>query len=136
VHAGTGDPNKAWPPENWRNLIRRLNAAGHTVVLSGTGDNERLLAATLAGDQTKVLNLVGQLDWQTFRAVLETATAVVGLDSATTHASAAANTPTIAIMGPLADPNFWRPLGPNVAVLDHDASVDDVLTALAALVSR
>jgi ADP-heptose:LPS heptosyltransferase len=130
VHPGTGDPKKAWPSQKWRELIRRLNAAGHSVVLTGVGENERLLAATLAGDQTKVLNLVGQLDWQTFRAVLESATAVIGLDSAATHASAAANTRTIAIMGPLADPAFWRPLGECVHVLDHEASVDDVLTAL------
>jgi ADP-heptose:LPS heptosyltransferase len=149
IHPGTGDPKKAWPIASWRSLVNRLSAAGEHIVITGAGDDEERLAASLSGGQDKVQNLAGRLDWPSFRAVLADARIAIGPDSVAMHVAAAEGTPAIAIMAAMSDPEYWRPLGSRIAVLTRgvpcapcfkkngcqamtcvrDVSVDDVLAA-------
>ncbi|MDB4877438.1 MAG: ADP-heptose:LPS heptosyltransferase [Gemmatimonadetes bacterium] len=148
IHPGTGDPKKAWPAGQWNELISSLGAS-KTIVLTGAGKLEHDLAATLARGRSNVVNLVDQLDWPTFRAVLASASVAIGPDSVAMHAAAAEGTPAVAIMAAMSDPEYWRPLGRRVAALTRqvpcapcfqkngcetmacvrDVTVDDVLDA-------
>ena len=119
VHPGTGDPKKAWPLEQWRALIARLAQRGDRVVLTGAGDRERSVADTLVHSGANVLNLVGALDWPTFRVVLANAAAAIGPDSVAMHVAAAEGTPAVVLMAAISDPAQWRPLGDRVAALTH-----------------
>jgi ADP-heptose:LPS heptosyltransferase len=150
VHPGTGDKRKAWPIEQWRELVKRLTAAGERVVITGAGAGEGALAESIES----ATNLVDRIDWPTFRGVLAGAKVAIGADSVAMHVAAAEHTPSIAIMAAMSDPEQWRPLGAEVSVLTRsvpcapcfqkagceamtcvrDVTVDDVLRAVEASV--
>jgi heptosyltransferase-3 len=136
VHPGTGDPKKAWPSTSWHGLVQRLAASGERVVVTGAGAADRPLAAALASAHPSVLNLVDRLDWPAFRAVVANAKIAIGPDSVAMHVAAAENTPAIAIMAPLSDPEHWRPLGDQVALMKQSATVNDVMAAFERLEAR
>lgn len=117
AHPGTGDPRKAWPLEKWSAVIVALVLAGEHVVLTGKGQADQRISDQLAAEHPGVLNLVGKLDWQTFRAVVAGSKLLIGPDSVAVHTAAAAGIPTIAIMAAMSDPEYWRPLGEQGVVL-------------------
>lgn len=117
VHPGTGDVRKEWPLDRWAELIERLSVAGERVVITGRGRAERGVARELSANRPSVIDIVDRADWPTFRAIVSNATLLIGADSVATHVAAAERVPTIAIMAAMSDPEFWRPLGPHVAVL-------------------
>lgn len=155
LHPGTGDSQKAWPNERWRSLADGLTARGARVVVTGAGEREGTLAASLA-ERGDVLNLVGRLSWPELRAVLAGARCVVGADSVAVHLTAAAGTPVVAIMAAMSDPAYWRPLGERVITLTaaqpcapcflsrgcdamacvREVGVDDVMSAYLHLVAE
>lgn len=149
IHPGTGDPRKQWPVERWAGLVQRLRDTGERIVITGQGENDRRIASAIRIKFPDVIDVVDDLDWPIFRAVVANASMLIGVDSVATHVAAAAGIPTVAIMAAMSDPQFWRPLGENVVVLTRelpcapcfrkngcaamscvrDVSLDDVLAA-------
>jgi ADP-heptose:LPS heptosyltransferase len=117
IHPGTGDAKKAWPAEHWRALVEQLAANGERIVITGVGSIEHALGATLANGLPSVVNVVGELDWIEFRAMLAGARLAIGVDSVAMHLAAAADVPVVSIAAAMSDPEYWRPLGANVVVL-------------------
>jgi ADP-heptose:LPS heptosyltransferase len=119
VHPGTGDRRKAWPSDRWSQLVGRLIRAGERVVVTGRGEDDQRVADDLEAVHAGVTNLVGILDWSTFRAVVANGAMLIGADSVAAHVGAAEGVPTVAIMAAMSDPEYWRPLGSDVVVLSR-----------------
>jgi lipopolysaccharide heptosyltransferase II len=156
VHPGAGDARKVWPSERWCQLVRRLADAGERIAITGRGEREVQFACDLQDAHPPAVNLAGQLDWPTFRAVVSNASLVVGSDSAAAHIAAASGVPTIAVMAAMSNPEYWRPMGSDVVTLTRalpcapcfrkngcqamscvrDVSVDEVFDTYRALRAR
>ena len=103
---------KCWSVDKNAELLRRLHAAGHRVVVSGAPDAQEreFLAAILARAGTPVLDLSAQLDLKQLAALAGRARLFVGVDSAPMHIAAAMGTPVVALFGPSGELE-WGPWG-------------------------
>ena len=101
---------KCWPAERNAELIARLAAAGHRVVLTAAPEPAEL---ELAGEIARLargaaLNLAGKLSIRELGVLAARARAFVGVDSMPMHLAAAMGTPTVALFGPSGE-DEWRP---------------------------
>lgn len=137
VHPGSGSAGKCWPLERFIELIRRLQAAGHTVrAILGEVELDRWPA-----DRIDALKRVCEVRTpQTYldlHAELLQASAFIGNDSGPGHLAGFIGLPTLALFGPTV-PDVWRPLGPRVTTIHNDPlealTVDDVWAAAEKLV--
>jgi heptosyltransferase-1 len=97
----TTRPQKHWPVHYWPELIKRFVENGWRVVMLG-GPTDYQLASSIESDANVsdcLLNLVGKTSLIQSYAVIEKASALVGVDTGLTHMGVAANTPTVAIFG-------------------------------------
>lgn len=97
----TTRPQKHWPMHYWPELIKRFVESGWNVVMLG-GPADKQLASSIESDANVsdcLLNLVGKTSLIQSYAVIEQASALVGVDTGLTHMGVAANTPTVAIFG-------------------------------------
>ena len=100
VHPGAKSPSRRWP--HFAELARRLAAAGHDVVVTGT---EADLAASVAGDAgvpqltTSLAELAG---------LVAHARLVVSGDTGIAHLATAYRTPSVVLFGPV-PPRRWGP---------------------------
>lgn len=102
---------KCWDEDKLVQLIDRLHADGHAVVLSCAPDAREL--ASLASLQRALrqpprLDLGGQLQLPELAALIARAELFIGVDSAPMHMAAALGTPCIALFGPSGDLE-WGP---------------------------
>jgi heptosyltransferase-1 len=94
----TTRPQKHWFDERWAELARRLQPRFTPVLLGGPGDMARAAAIeTLSGGG--VVNLAGQTTLTECAALIESARALVGVDTGLTHLGLAMATPTLALFG-------------------------------------
>ncbi|QDQ27272.1 putative lipopolysaccharide heptosyltransferase III [Chitinimonas arctica] len=113
LHPGSRWAYKVWPAERMADLIGRLLAAGHKIVLTGSPDQaEREMADTilaqLGAGREQVLNRVGQLNLRELAAYIADARMLIGVDSVPMHMAAALDTPIVALFGP-SNPVEWGP---------------------------
>ena len=103
---------KCWSAERNAELLRRLHAGGHRLVLTAAPDaRERAFVADiLARAGVPALDLSGQLDLRTLAALAGRARLFVGVDSAPMHIAAAMGTPVVALFGPSGELE-WGPWG-------------------------
>ncbi|MFL6566527.1 MAG: putative lipopolysaccharide heptosyltransferase III [Burkholderiales bacterium] len=101
---------KCWPPQKNAELIDRLAAEGHRVVMTAAPDPEEtaLIEAILAKAKSRPLNLAGKLTIKELGALAGRATLFVGVDSMPMHLAAAMGTPTVALFGPSGEAE-WGP---------------------------
>ncbi|WP_211306689.1 putative lipopolysaccharide heptosyltransferase III [Acidiferrobacter thiooxydans] len=103
---------KAWPATSMTALIRKLQAAGHTlVVTSGPDAAERqVIGEILAPLQPSdtLIDWSGTLTLKELAALLQRARLFIGVDSAPMHMASAMGTPVVAIFGPSGDQE-WAP---------------------------
>ncbi len=102
---------KCWDVAKLAELIRRLQAQGHAIVLSCAPDPQEMawLDALKQGLHEPVqLDLGGQLQLQELAALIARAQAFIGVDSAPMHMAAALGTPCVALFGPSGDLE-WGP---------------------------
>jgi heptosyltransferase-3 len=102
---------KTWPVAHMATLIDALTARGDRVVLSAAptaAEREWIaqLNAKLAGPVAA--DLSGQLSLKELGALIASAKAFIGVDSAPMHLAAAMQTPTVALFGPSGDIE-WGP---------------------------
>ena len=101
---------KSWRPDAFRELIERLQADGHRIVLTASPDErERAFVREITiGLRTPVVDLSGQLTLKTLAAIIGRARLFVGMDSVPMHIAAAMQTPVVALFGPSGE-HEWGP---------------------------
>jgi heptosyltransferase-3 len=99
---------KCWPAERNAELIDRLAAEGHNVVLTSAPDEVPFIAEILEKAKSKPVSLAGQISIKQLGALTARARLFVGVDSMPMHLAAAMGTPTIALFGPSGE-NEWGP---------------------------
>lgn len=111
VHMGSSQKLKEWEPEKWIALIRKLQANGEKVVLTGKGAREGDLCQFVAA-QTAAKDLSNQLNWMEFVVTVQEARLLISVDSAAVHIAAAASTPTLGILSGINSFHMWTPPSP------------------------
>jgi heptosyltransferase-3 len=110
VHPASRWRFKCWPAEKNAQLIDRLAAEGHEVVLTAAPDPGELdlIRNILEKTNAKTVNLAGKLSMKELGAVAARARLFVGVDSMPMHLAAAMGTPTVALFGPSGEAE-WGP---------------------------
>lgn len=112
VHMGTGQKQKEWPLSNWQELVRRLISCNKFVVFTGYGQREKKHAElVIPSDSLQTYNLVNQLCWTEFVALIKSASFVVCVDSVCGHVASAFDIPVVTIGHGMTNPSHWAPLG-------------------------
>jgi heptosyltransferase-3 len=133
LHPGAGAQDKRWPVECFVSLARKLNEAGHEViVVLGEVELERWSQTEQAlFDGVASLNRPATL--VDLLGVISGASVFVGNDSGPAHLAGIIGVPTIALFGPT-DPAIWKPIGPRVRVIQNNSieaiTVDQVFDAV------
>jgi heptosyltransferase-2 len=117
VHTGAGASYKEWPEEKWRDVVEKLHARGHPIVLAGLGAREEARAARLAGATPGAVDLSGRLDWNGLVRVIAGARLMLCLDSVSAHLGAAFAVPTVALWTGTTDPAQWGPMNEKAILL-------------------
>jgi lipopolysaccharide heptosyltransferase II len=118
VHAGASKEPRAWHPERFGELGRRLaaRAAVRIVLVGGPGEDEPIARAAGPIPAERRILLPAGVSIKVTGAVLERCALFVGSDSGPMHVAAALAVPTVAIFGP-GSPALTAPLGPPGAVI-------------------
>jgi ADP-heptose:LPS heptosyltransferase len=133
IHPGAGSPAKCWPIERFTDLAKRVIAAGRrTCVVIGEVERERMPASSLrqlkeVAELREPQTLVELYD------LLKTASAFVGNDSGPGHLAGILGLPTVSLFGATA-PATWKPLGPNVKVMQSDPLAELEVESVAAAI--
>jgi ADP-heptose:LPS heptosyltransferase len=110
VHPGAKDPARRWPAGRFAEVARRLDRAGHHVVVTGS-PAERTLAlrvaegAGLPDDRV----LAGRTDVGKLAGLVAYARLVVSGDTGIAHLATGYRTPSVILFGPT-PPALWGPL--------------------------
>ena len=108
VHPASRWHFKCWPAERNAELIDRLAADGHNVVLTSAPDEIGFIDEILRKARAQPVSLAGKLSIKELGALTAKAKLFVGVDSMPMHLAAAMGTPTIALFGPSGE-NEWGP---------------------------
>lgn len=108
LHPGSQLPSRRWPAARFAEVARAVQAAGHTVVLTG-GVGERPLAEAIERALPRaVVDLTGRTSLGALGALLAGARALVANDTSVSHIAAAIGCPSVVVsLG--ADVARWRP---------------------------
>lgn len=109
---GAAHATKRWPPANWRDLARRLRAAGLRVVAAGAPREADLLGGL------GVIPAYGEGLGVT-AALLRRARVAVTHDSGLMHLATAAGTPVVALFGPTVPAFGYEPYRAPATVLER-----------------
>jgi heptosyltransferase-3 len=109
---------KCWPVDHMAELIGRLQARGHAVLLTAAPDRDELAMVDAIQRRlaTPAQSLAGELGLKELAAVSARATLFVGVDSAPMHIAAAMRTPVVALFGPSGE-GHWHPWTPDYRVV-------------------
>jgi ADP-heptose:LPS heptosyltransferase len=134
IHPGSGSVAKCWPIERWIDLAGKLQSADHRVrFLIGEVERDRWTSAEF--DRLKSVGDVRNCETNIeLLNQLSTAAVFIGNDSGPGHLAAMIGVPTVSLFGPT-DSNRWRPIGPQVKVLQLFETItsDHVLSAIQAV---
>jgi heptosyltransferase-3 len=110
VHPASRWRFKCWPAQKNAELVDRLAADGHRVVITAAPDPEELLLVDeiLSKARSRPLNLASKLSIKELGALAGRAALFVGVDSMPMHLAAAMGTPTVALFGPSGEAQ-WGP---------------------------
>jgi len=114
---------KAWPEAKVAGCVRRLRAEGIQVVLTcgPDGEERRRLVRIVEEVQAPVAQFPGTLTLPELAAVLASAQAFVGVDSAPAHLAAALGVPSVTLFGPTGAYN-WGPWVPTASRTPYPAT--------------
>jgi ADP-heptose:LPS heptosyltransferase len=109
VHPGASTPDKRWPVMRFAAVARRLAAAGHRILVSGSpgeaGDAHALASA--AGLPPNAV-LAGRTDLGALAALVAHANLLVCGDTGVAHLATAYGTRSVLLFGPVS-PQRWGP---------------------------
>lgn len=127
IHPGSGAERKNWARANFvalcEALSRVLKPARLKVVL-GEVELEKWGAAS-RDEFAKFAEVIAPSSLIELQRAIDEAAIVVCNDSGPAHLAGITGAPTIALFGPTSNAVRWRPLGPNVDVIEA-ASLDDI----------
>ena len=113
---------REWPIDRWVDLAQRITQAGYGLVITGgPGDSERAkLLCTQIGDSQNpaLLNLAGKTSLQETASYLQSAAAVIAVNTGTMHLAALLGAPLVALHGPT-NPLRWGPIYPGSTNADR-----------------
>ena len=113
---------KCWPADRNAELIGRLAAEGHRIVLTSApnADEVALIEDIVARIPGKAVNVAGKLSVKELGALTARARLFIGVDSMPMHLAAAMGTPTVALFGPSGELD-WGPwnVAHRVVASDH-----------------
>lgn len=116
---------REWPLDRWVDLIGRLRARGHSVLVSG-GAADRQRAAALVvrcAPDASVRSIAGECDLVTLAAVLANASAAVCVNTGIMHLAALLDVPLVALHGPTSRKR-WGPVGTRAIALAPPAGTE------------
>jgi ADP-heptose:LPS heptosyltransferase len=122
---------KAWPPERFGEVARRLLSpggplpGGRLMLLGDKADVHEVDPVRSAVARGATIDLVGKADLLTTFAALKHARLFFGSDNAFSQLAAAAGAPTLALFGP-SDDRIWRPWGVDVRVARGARSLEEI----------
>jgi heptosyltransferase-3 len=99
---------KCWSIEKNAELIDRLAAEGHQLVLTAAPDETGMIDEILGKARARPLNLAGKLSLKQLGALTARARLFVGVDSMPMHLAAAMGVPSVALFGPSGE-SEWGP---------------------------
>jgi heptosyltransferase III len=108
VHPASRWRFKCWPIERNAELIDRLAADGHHVVLTSAPDELAFIQEILQRTKSNPVSLAGKLSIKELGALTARAKLFIGVDSMPMHLAAAMGTPTVVLFGPSGE-NEWGP---------------------------
>jgi ADP-heptose:LPS heptosyltransferase len=106
VHPGADAPARAYPAEQWAEVVGALAVEGWPVVVTGSAA-ERALTAAVAG--ADALDLGGRLDVAELASVIAGADAVAVGNTGPAHLAAAVGTPVVSLFSPVVPLVRWAP---------------------------
>jgi len=134
LHPGSGDnfPGRRWPPRNFADLARRLDAGGARVVLTGSAReqgiaNEVAAQAGCPALDLPLLNLAGSLSLDELVALLSEADLLVSNDTGPVHLASALRTPVLGLYGPNT-PRLYGPLSAGSRAFYHELPCSPCIT--------
>lgn len=121
INASASNINKMWTSKSFAKVIEELtNEFNCQIYFTGTNKDslayEEIQKCISTPLKYPLVNLLGKTTILESLELIKRMDLVIGVDSGLLHLSAAANTPTIALFGPMNDQK-WAPLGDNNTVL-------------------
>ena len=124
IHPGSGGAQKCWPAASFVTVIEHLWQRGYPILLlAGPADHERfsgIQSSLSSPPEPGMVEVLIDAPLVVVAEHLQQCKCYLGNDSGMTHLAAMLGIPTIALFGP-SDPAIWRPLGPDVEVIQERA---------------
>ena len=111
VHAPSMWPYKQWPVAHFRQLLIRLFAEGHQIVLTGSAspsDQDCIQQLRELAPSPQLVDTSGQLNFNQLVSLFRRASLYIGPDTSVTHLAAASGIRVLAVFGPT-NPVRWGP---------------------------
>jgi len=131
VAPGADWSGKAWPPERFAEVARRLLSPGgalsdgRLMILGDARDAHAAEALRSVPARGQCIDLVGKESPLVAFAALKRARLYIGNDTGFTQLAAAAGAPTLALFGP-SDDRIWRPWGEKVRVVRGARTLEEI----------
>jgi ADP-heptose:LPS heptosyltransferase len=127
IHPGARDRNRRWRKENFAFISRQLFNKGYQILLSGSLDEENLLASVQAQMPHPVINIVdrlGDVDVGTLALIIKSSRMLISNDTSVSHIAAGVKTPSVIIFSTDSNFNKRRPLNTSLhqCVRSRDAN--------------
>lgn len=97
LHPGARDPRRRWPPERFAAVGDALAAAGHTVLVTGSGNERAVVERVVAGMRRPARPLVDALTLGGLAALYASSRLLVANDTGPRHLAEAVGCPTAAV---------------------------------------
>lgn len=107
IHPGAKSGTRRWPPERFAAVARALRAEGHTILVTGSGD-ERPLALSVAEAAGLDERAVPVTELVELAALVAHARLVISGDTGISHLATAYGTRSVTLFGPMS-PARWGP---------------------------
>jgi ADP-heptose:LPS heptosyltransferase len=123
-HPGAAVPARRPTAAHSREIAAALTAAGHRVVVTGSGDEASLtgFVASTSSARMEIVDLGGRLSLPQLAAVLAGAEVVVVPNTGPAHLAAAVGAPVVSLFAPVVPAERWAPYGvPRILLGDQYA---------------
>jgi ADP-heptose:LPS heptosyltransferase len=124
VHVGSGDPQKRWFPDRYRDVISSIVGSGAKVLLLSGPSDDDIVGLVYEGAERDNVFIVRGIPIRKVAAIIERSTLFLGNDSGLMHLASAVGIPIVSLFGP-SDPVTWGPIGArNVIVIGNCTRID------------
>ncbi|WP_298251429.1 glycosyltransferase family 9 protein [uncultured Arthrobacter sp.] len=129
VHVGAAYGSRLWPVERFAAVARRLAAAGHRVLFTGSdAERARALAVAAAAGLPEDAVAAGTLPLDRFAALIAGAALVISADTGAAHLASAYGRPSVVLFGPAPAAEWGPPPGPHTVLTDASVRLGDTFS--------